>query len=975
MPHDQALGPDPSADQESASTSGPNHTPTVLQKLAKWGHYKSYGNPVQPTRFIPCKTPLSVSILQNWTLAEEPTYSLTVPQLLKEQQQQGRTVGLILDLSNHDCLYSEDLAASGVRYTHVHLVAKMFPEHKSIVKVVEIAQAFWAKHPDEYVAIHCAYGFNRTGFVVCSYLIEACNMTAEQALDSFSAARPPGVKHEKFRDELRRRYSTPDSGSSDAVSYDTDADIDLGGSPGPGNPLGESSHESRASCGTLYSDFAGVAEHLEKQAPGRGLPDGRHLNGLQVHEVPAEPDSLSPSSRGPLSPSLSIGSRRSLQPSLSLGRTQSEVNNESLGFDEREALQSMATEGSHARHHSSLARITSGDEAELQEYASAAQRPAAPASAATTPFAEIAQRMSAEWQRGVEEAEAARAAAASGSGGPGLPIITASDAASVFANITASGDVGSGSRMPFGENARQPYVWLEDLQKAKAESLRGDRVKITIADIIDRANDPKASGSLEPTSPRSVEACLRLGLEPAELRYRSLESFQKENQLEELAQLAFKHCETIRQERLQSLLEERKHVIEEEERNGGKNKLAGMAGGGGGHKHNPREVTGDMVEKEAKRLEVMKRRQERELGQMVAYEVMRKEMQDRAEAKLRQMEARTEEQKRAKAAADEEWRKQQRERELQRLKDEEEREKEVKAIEAARYEKEIKLAQQEAEEEKKRRKQAYLREQERFEKAEQARRETDRILKEQQMEVDRKKADMVRRDVEREVVKARQQAEAEKRNTEMRLKAEARITAALESNKSILVKRRDDFDHKQALNEERRREKEEIRKKEDEAKRQREVEKEEQRKMAYSEAQRREEHRVSEILRKQHEKDDKLNILHEQRERVNQRRALEKKLNLDVKREKVEAMKRRDTYERNQLLCKIQGETEKAHSLLEQRSSLQEQRKMANMDASFQRQKLLVAMEKLQTTKNWGAISAPNGGVSIDAMLKPGTAH
>lgn len=52
-------------------------------------------------------------------------------------------------------------------------------------------------------------------------------------------------------------------------------------------------------------------------------------------------------------------------------------------------------------------------------------------------------------------------------------------------------------------------------------------------------------------------------------------------------------------------------------------------------------------------------------------------------------------------------------------------------------------------------------------------------------------------------------------------------------------------------------------------------------------------------------------------------------------------MKRRDMYHRNQLLQKIQGETEKAHGLLEQRSALQQQRKMANMTASFQRQKLL----------------------------------
>jgi len=50
-------------------------------------------------------------------------------------------------------------------------------------------------------------------------------------------------------------------------------------------------------------------------------------------------------------------------------------------------------------------------------------------------------------------------------------------------------------------------------------------------------------------------------------------------------------------------------------------------------------------------------------------------------------------------------------------------------------------------------------------------------------------------------------------------------------------------------------------------------------------------------------------------------------------------------YQRNQLLHKIQDETEKARSLLDARAQLQQQRKMANMGASFQRQKLLQAME------------------------------
>lgn len=38
-------------------------------------------------------------------------------------------------------------------------------------------------------------GFNRTGFIMCSYLCEAEGMTVDEALDSFAAVRSPGVKH------------------------------------------------------------------------------------------------------------------------------------------------------------------------------------------------------------------------------------------------------------------------------------------------------------------------------------------------------------------------------------------------------------------------------------------------------------------------------------------------------------------------------------------------------------------------------------------------------------------------------------------------------------------------------------------------------------------------------------------------------------------------------------------------------------
>lgn len=171
--------------------------------------YPSVGSPVHPTSFLPMKTPMSEEIILNWSLSQPPKHSLTIPDLLSGEATLGRRIGMIIDLANHECLYADDLPPD-LEYAHIQLVAKVLPPQEAIDEVQLTAQTFWARKPHEYIAIHCAYGFNRTGFVVCSYLCQACGMTVAQALESFAAARPPGVKHMKFVDELYARYGGRD---------------------------------------------------------------------------------------------------------------------------------------------------------------------------------------------------------------------------------------------------------------------------------------------------------------------------------------------------------------------------------------------------------------------------------------------------------------------------------------------------------------------------------------------------------------------------------------------------------------------------------------------------------------------------------------------------------------------------------------------------------------------------------------------
>jgi alpha-glucan,water dikinase len=67
-----------------------------------------------------------------------------------------------------------------VEYHHVHLVAKVIPPQEMVDEVADVADAYWAKR-SKHVAIHCAYGFNRTGFVVCSYLCQRAGLSVQGA--------------------------------------------------------------------------------------------------------------------------------------------------------------------------------------------------------------------------------------------------------------------------------------------------------------------------------------------------------------------------------------------------------------------------------------------------------------------------------------------------------------------------------------------------------------------------------------------------------------------------------------------------------------------------------------------------------------------------------------------------------------------------------------------------------------------------
>jgi hypothetical protein len=126
-------------------------------QMEKWASRQSIGCPVWPTRFIPMKTPLSNTMLTTQFPDTPCPNPLTIASVLTYCQDHDYRLGLVINLAAHDCLYSEDLP-SDILMEHIRLTAKILPPIEAVQRVIVIADDFWKRRPDEYVAIHCDYG-------------------------------------------------------------------------------------------------------------------------------------------------------------------------------------------------------------------------------------------------------------------------------------------------------------------------------------------------------------------------------------------------------------------------------------------------------------------------------------------------------------------------------------------------------------------------------------------------------------------------------------------------------------------------------------------------------------------------------------------------------------------------------------------------------------------------------------------------
>lgn len=132
----------------------------------------------------------------------------------------GHIIKDIIDISKDTPVYDPaGLERAGIRYHKFPTVSKIPPTDDEVDRFVKLVDRLrkeqetraveeqWDHSGEHAVGVHCHYGYNRTGYFIVCYLVERCGYGVQEAIDAFATARPKGIRHSHFKDQLFVRYS------------------------------------------------------------------------------------------------------------------------------------------------------------------------------------------------------------------------------------------------------------------------------------------------------------------------------------------------------------------------------------------------------------------------------------------------------------------------------------------------------------------------------------------------------------------------------------------------------------------------------------------------------------------------------------------------------------------------------------------------------------------------------------------------
>ncbi|XP_007950860.1 RNA/RNP complex-1-interacting phosphatase [Orycteropus afer afer] len=179
----------------SSKKKGKNHIPE------RWKDYLPLGQRMPGTRFIAFKVPLKKSFEKH--LAPEECFSPL--DLFNKIQEQNEELGLIIDLTYTQRYYNPEELPETIPYLKIFTVGHQVPDDDTIFKFKCAVNGFLKenKDNDKLIGVHCTHGLNRTGYLICRYLIDVEGMRPDDAIELFNRCRGHGIERKNYIEDLQ----------------------------------------------------------------------------------------------------------------------------------------------------------------------------------------------------------------------------------------------------------------------------------------------------------------------------------------------------------------------------------------------------------------------------------------------------------------------------------------------------------------------------------------------------------------------------------------------------------------------------------------------------------------------------------------------------------------------------------------------------------------------------------------------------
>ncbi|CAG0920543.1 unnamed protein product [Notodromas monacha] len=169
----------------------------------RWLDYSNFGRQIHGTPIVALKVPLRAVITESVEIANKvPEDKRFGPTDVLEQIQ---NLGMVLDLTATQRYYDPQFFMSqGIRYFKLVCEGRVIPGADTV-------RAFFAQM-DGFrndpgmrgcvIGVHCTHGVNRTGYLICRYMIQRLGLSAQEAIQKFEAARGHKIERPLYVDHL-----------------------------------------------------------------------------------------------------------------------------------------------------------------------------------------------------------------------------------------------------------------------------------------------------------------------------------------------------------------------------------------------------------------------------------------------------------------------------------------------------------------------------------------------------------------------------------------------------------------------------------------------------------------------------------------------------------------------------------------------------------------------------------------------------